>query len=298
MDRLHTMRVFVAVAEARGFAAAARRMALSPPAVTRAVAALEARIGTRLFRRTTRVVRLTDAGVRFLADCRRVLAELERAEAHAAGAQEEVRGQLAVTASVTFGRMFVASLVLQYLARYPQVSARTFFVDRLVDLVDEGIDVAVRIAQLPDSSMTAVRVGQVRRVLCASPAYLAEHGYPRRPKDLASHQLLAFASLTPELEWSFASGTKSEVVPVSARLVVNTADVAIAAARAGHGITRVLSYTVEPDVRAGKLVVVLPTFEPPPLPIHVVYPEGRRAAAKVRAFVKLATASLRARNLA
>ena len=169
MDRLHTMRVFVAVAEARGFAAAARHMALSPPAVTRAVAALEARIGTRLFRRTTRVVRLTDAGVRFLADCRRVLAELERAEAHAAGAQEEVRGQLAVTASVTFGRMFVANLVLQYLARYPQVSARTFFVDRLVDLVDEGIDVAVRIAQLPDSSMTAVRVGQVRRVLCASP---------------------------------------------------------------------------------------------------------------------------------
>jgi DNA-binding transcriptional LysR family regulator len=297
MDRLETMRVFVSVAEAGGFASAARRLALSPPAVTRAIAALEDRIGTRLLHRTTRVVRLTEAGARFLTDCRRLLHELELAEATAAGAHEEARGQLAVTASVTFGRMFVAPIVLRYLAMEPKVTARTFFVDRVVDLLDEGIDVAVRIARLPDSSLTAVRVGTVRRVLCAAPSYLAQRGTPRRPKDLVAHQIITLDALSPELHWSFASGRKAEVVSLTPRLVANTADVAIGAARAGLGITRVLSYTIEAEVKAGHLEVVLPSFEPPSVPIHLVYAEGRRATAKVRGFIDLAASTLRSFRL-
>lgn len=294
MDRLETMRVFVAVAEEEGFAAAARRLALSPPAVTRAVTALEERLGASLLHRTTRIVRLTEAGARFLADCKRILAEIEEAEAAAAGAHAEPRGLLTVTASSLFGRMFVAPVLLDFLARHPLLSARTVFVDRIVDIVDEGIDVAVRISHLPDSSLTAARVGAVRRVLCASPGYLAQRGAPETPADLARLDAIAFGPVTPRDEWSFPSDTGTITVSPPTRLFVNTADVAIAAAVAGRGVTRVLSYMIEPDVRAGRLAIVLPGYEPPPVPIHVVHAEGRRAAARVRAFVDLAVERLRA----
>jgi DNA-binding transcriptional LysR family regulator len=300
MDRLETMRVFVAVAEEEGFAAAARRLALSPPAVTRAVTALEERIGAPLLHRTTRIVRLTEAGTRFLADCKRILGEIEEAEAAAAGAHAEPRGLLTLTASALFGRMFVTPVLLDFLARHPHVSARTVFVDRIVDIVDEGIDVAVRISHLPDSSLSAVRVGSVRRVLCASPAYLAEHGVPGAPEDLAKLDAIAFGPVAPHAEWTFSSGSsgssgaKTITVSPPARLFVNAADVAIAAAVAGRGVTRVLSYMIEPDVRAGRLAIVLPEYEPPPVPIHVVHVEGRRASARVRAFVDFAAERLRA----
>jgi DNA-binding transcriptional LysR family regulator len=285
------MRVFVAVAEAQGFAPAARRVGMSPPAVTRAIAALEERIGTRLLHRTTRIVRLTEAGSRFLADCKRILGELEEAEASAAGSHAEPRGLLAVTAPVMFGRMFVAPLVLDFLARHPRVTARTLFLDRVADLIDEGLDVAVRIAHLPDSSLRAVRVGSVRRVVCASPGYLAARGAPRTPADLSQLDAIAFSLGASPEEWSFASG---ETVSPPARLTVNSNDVAIAAAVAGRGVTRVLSYQIAPELRAGKLEVVLADFEPPPIPISVVHAEARRAAAKVRAFVDFAVERLRA----
>jgi DNA-binding transcriptional LysR family regulator len=285
------MRVFVAVAEAQGFAPAARRVGMSPPAVTRAIAALEERIGTRLLHRTTRIVRLTEAGSRFLADCKRILGELEEAEASAAGSHAEPRGLLAVTAPVMFGRMFVAPLVLDFLARHPRVTARTLFLDRVADLIDEGLDVAVRIAHLPDSSLRAVRVGSVRRVVCASPDYLAARGTPRTPVDLAQLDAIAVSLGASPEEWSFASG---ETVSPPARLIVNSNDVAIAAAVAGRGVTRVLSYQIAPELRAGKLEVVLADFEPPPIPISVVHAEARRAAAKVRAFVDFAVERLRA----
>jgi DNA-binding transcriptional LysR family regulator len=291
MDRLESMRVFVAVAEEQGFAPAARRLVMSPPAVTRAVAALEERIGTRLLHRTTRIVRLTEAGERYLADCKRILGEIEEAEASAAGSHAEPRGLLAVTAPVMFGRMFVAPLVLDFLARHPRVAARMLFLDRVADLIDEGLDVAVRIAHLPDSSLRAVRVGSVRRVVCASPDYLAAHGTPRAPADLAQLDAIAFSLGASAEEWSFAS---AETVSPRARLTVNSNDVAIAAAVAGRGVTRVLSYQVVPELRAGKLEVVLADFEPPPIPISIVYAEGRRAAAKVRAFVDFAVERLRA----
>lgn len=296
MDRLDAMRVFVAVAEAGGFAPAARSLRLSPPAVTRAVAALEERIGARLLHRTTRTVRLTEAGARYLADAKRILAELEEAEAVAAGAHGEPRGQLAVTAPLLFGKMHVAPVVLDFLDRFPEVSARTLFVDRVVDLMDEGMDVAVRIAVLPDSGLTAVRVGEVRRVVCAAPGYLARRGTPETPAELERHDCIGFQSAAAPAPWVFPAraGDGAATIRPPMRLLVNNADVAVAAARDGRGIVRVLSYQVADEVRQGSLAVVLADHEPPPIPVQLVHLEGRRAAARVRAFVDFAAGRLRA----
>jgi len=291
MDRFETMRVFVAVADEQGFAPAARRLAMSPPAVTRAVSALEERIGTRLLHRTTRIVRLTEAGTRFLADCKRILGEIEEAEASAAGTHAEPRGQLGITAPLLFGRMHVAPIVLDFLTTYPNVSARLLFRDRLVDLIDEGLDVAVRIAHLPDSSLRAVQVGSVRRVICASPDYLDARGVPQTPAELALHDTIVFSQSGALDEWDFGSGQTVRPTP---RLIVSGSDLAIDAAVANRGLTRVLSYQVTQEILAGNLKIVLAEFEPPPLPISVVHAEARRAAAKVRAFVDFAVERLRA----
>lgn len=288
------MRVFVGVAEAEGFAPAARRLGMSAPGATRAVAALEVRVGTRLLHRTTRIVRLTEAGARFLADCKRILAEIDEAESSAAGSHAEPSGQLTVTAPVMFGRMHVAPIVLDFLAQYPRVVGRVLLLDRVVDIIEEGIDVAVRIAHLADSSLTAIRVGAVRRVVCASPGYLARRGIPKAPAGIAEHEAIAFTPSAWREEWNFASGAKTMTISPHAQLIVNTADVAVAAAVAGRGLTRVLSYQIAQELRAGTLAIVLAEFEPPPLPVHVVHAEGRRASAKVRAFVDFAAERLRA----
>jgi DNA-binding transcriptional LysR family regulator len=290
MDRVDAMRVFVAVAEHRGFSAAGRRLRLSPPAITRAIAALERRLGARLLHRTTRIVRLTEAGGRFLADCHRILAELEEAEASAAGSHREPRGLISITAPAMFGRVHVAPIVLAFLARYPRIQARTLLLDRVVDLYEEGLDVAVRIAHLPDSGLAAVRVGSIRRVVCAAPDYLARHGTPRTPADLAKHDLIAFSADQPPTPWSFSTAR----IQPTARLTVNSAEVAVAAAVAGRGLTRVLSYQIAPELRARKLRIVLADLEQPALPIHLVHREGRNASARVRAFVDFAAARLRA----
>ena len=298
MDRLETMRVFVAVAEERGFAPAARRLAMSPPAVTRAIAALERRVGARLLQRTTRVVRVTEAGARYFADCKRILEDIEVAENAAAENQKEPRGELVVTAPLVFGRMFVAPIVLEFVERHSQVSARTLLVDHVVDLVEGGIDVAVRIAHLPDSSLTAIRVGTVRRVVCASPEYLAAHGTPRKLADLASHEAIVFASSgAAQKEWQFgAASSRSgslQSVPLRSRFAVNNADAAIAAAVAGAGLTRVLSYQIGPQVQAGSLEIVLEKHEPAAIPVSVVFPAGRRSTARVREFVEFAVERLK-----
>lgn len=293
MDRLTAMRVFAAVAEAHGFAAAARLLNMSPPAVTRAVAALEERIGARLLERTTRQVRLTEAGQRFLDDCKRILSEIEEAEASAAGAHTQPRGGIAVTAPVLFGRLHVAPVVLDFVTRFPDVTPRLMLLDRVVDLMEEGFDVAIRIAHLPDSSLSAVRVGAVRSVICASPDYLAAHGTPQKPVDLARHDAILFSQTTAAQGWPFGPQTQPVTVQPRARLVVNTADVAVAAAIAGHGLTRVLSYQVAREVAAGQLTIVLAEFEPPPFPVHIVHVSGRRASARVRAFVDFAAERLR-----
>lgn len=294
VDRLETMRVFVAVAEEEGFAAAARRLAMSSPSVTRAVASLEERLGTRLLHRTTRTVRLTEAGVRFLSDSRRILSDVEEAEESVGGLQGELRGRLAVTASVNFGRQYVTPVVLEYLDAHPRTSVRTLFVDRVVDLVDEGLDVAVRISALPDSALSAVRVGSVRRLVLASPEYLRTRGVPERPRDVLEHDTIAFVSGPSEPEWTFHTAGKKVAAAPPARLLVNAADVAVRAAVSGHGLVRLLSYQVEDELKSGKLRSVLTEFEPPPLPVHVIHAGGNRAPAKVRRFVDLAVARLRA----
>jgi DNA-binding transcriptional LysR family regulator len=287
------MRVFVAVADAQGFAAAARRLAMSPPAVTRSIAALEEHLGTRLLRRTTRVVRLTDAGARYLADCKRILGEVEEAEAGATSDGAELQGTLHVTASVNFGRIFVAPIVYEFLALHPRVAVRTLIVDRVVNLVEEGVDVGVRIAHMPDSSLRAVRVGSIRRVLVASPEYLKRRGRPAKPADLEGHDTIAFTTSGQNPHWTLTLDGRPLTVAQNARLMVNTADVAIGAARAGHGLVRVLSYMVQAELRAHELEIVLADFEPQPVPVQLVHAGGDRASAKVRAFVDFATARLR-----
>ena len=295
MDRLDAMQVFVAVADAQGFSAAARRLRRSPASLTRAVAALEEHLGARLFHRTTRTVRLTAAGTRYLADCKRLLAEIADADAAAAGAHAEPAGLLSVTAPIRFGRLHMAPLLMDFMARYPRIAVRAIMLDRVVDLAEEGLDVAVRIGALPDSALTAVRVGEVRPVVCASPAYLARRGVPQVPRDLVDHDAITFTAVASTAEWPFGTGAGREVVRAPARMIFNTADLAVAAALAGHGVTRLLSYQVAREVARGALTIVLADFEPPAVPIHVVYREGRRAAARVRVFVDFAVARLRAR---
>lgn len=294
MDRWQAMRIFVKVAETGSFAETARLMQMSPPAVTRTIAALEDMIGARLFVRTTRSVRVTEAGARYVADCRRILADIAEAEAAAAGSYATPAGVLTVTASVMFGRLYVLPVMTEYLDTYPTMTGRTLFVDRPVNIVEEGIDVAIRIGHLPDSGLAAIRVGSVRRVVCGSPAYLERHGVPATPADLKGHRVAAATSAWASPEWRFAGDQR---VTIDAALQCNTNEAAIATAKADWGLTRVLHYQIGPALVSGELQIVLGDFEEPPLPIHVLHPEGRHAPAKVRAFVDLAVARLRANPL-
>jgi DNA-binding transcriptional LysR family regulator len=297
VDRFLAMQVFVAVGEEQGFAAAARRLGMSPPAVTRAISALEQELSVKLLQRTTRIVRLTDAGSRYLLDCKRLLGELADAEQAVSGQAGEPRGQLAITASVMFGRLFVAPILLDFLQRHPQVTGRAVLADRVLDLIEEGLDVAVRIARLADASFSAVRVGSVRQVVVASPAYLKKQGVPRVPKDLSECTVVSFASDRAQPLWSFVTGKQALSIRPHSRLIVNSSEVAIQAAVSGAGVTRALSYMVASEVKAGRLRIILSEFEPEPLPIHVIHREGRRAAPRVRAFVDDAVAKLRGNAL-
>ena len=285
MDRLQTMTVFIAVAEEAGFAAAARRLNMSPPSVTRAIGELEARLGARLLHRTTRAVRLTDAGARYVADCERIVAEIDEADRHAAGIHAAPRGAVSLTGSALFGRIVLTPILVELLDRYPEITINTLFVDRVVNLVDEGIDIAVRIADLPDSTLAAVRVGSVRRILCASPDYIASTGEPKTPSDLGAHQTIDFTNIMTRGEWSFVRDGKSQNFKTRSRLQANSADVAIAAAVAGRGITRVLSYMVAPQLESGELNVLLDEFTPPAVPVHVVHKEQGQTSGRVRAVV-------------
>ena len=289
MDQLDSLRLFIAVAEARSFAAAARAHQVSPPTVTRGIAALERRLGVRLLNRTTRQMHLTEAGARFLADCKRIVDALHSAEETVRNARREPQGLLTVTAPVMFGRMHIAPLLHEFLEQHPKINVRGLFVDRVVNLVEEGIDVALRIDRLPDSSLTAVKLGSVRRVVVASPDYLATNGVPRTPAELQRH--VAFGS--GRAPWRFR-GTAAAISQPRMLLKVNGGDVAIAFALAGHGLARPFSYQVEAELQDGRLTEVLAGYRPEAMPVQLVYPSGRRAAAKVRAFVQFAAARLRA----
>lgn len=296
MAKLEAMQTFVKVAETSSFAEAARQLHMSPPAVTRAISALEDQIGTRLFTRTTRVVRLTEAGVRYADDCRKILADIEEAEAAALGSYARPAGVLTVTASVLFGQQFMVPILTEFLRENPAVTIRSLFVDRVVNLVDEGIDVAIRIGHLPDSSQSAIKVGKVRQVVCGAPAYFNAHGVPQTPSDLTHHSITTATGSFSSLDWHFGLDQKQRV-HIKPRLFCNTYDAVIRATLDGWGLARVLSYQIGEHLVAGRLQTVLADFEQEPLPIHIVHPDGRRASAKVRAFVDLAVDRLRANRL-
>jgi DNA-binding transcriptional LysR family regulator len=285
------MQAFVAVAETEGFAAGARKLGVSPPVTTRAIADLEERLGVKLLTRTTRYVRVTDAGKRYLDDCKRILGEIAEADDAATGINGEPSGHLAVTAPVLFGKLFVLPGVIEFLNRYPKMEVNALFLDRVVNLLEEGLDVGIRIGELADSSMRAIRVGAVKRVVCASPEYIARISSPKHPDELSQHTIITANGLNAGTDWKFADGINTRVKP---RLSFATNDAAIEAAVAGFGITRLLSYQIAPHLADGRLVTLLSEFEQPKIPIHVIHREGRYASAKIRSFVDLMVERLRA----
>lgn len=293
MDRLYLMTVFVAVAEEESFAGAARRLAMSPPAVTRAIASLEERLGVKLLNRTTRYVRATESGLRYLEDARRVIAAADEADEAAVGISTNPRGHIAVTAPVLFGRMYVMPGIVDYLKKYPDTNVSALFLDRVVNMLEEGVDIGIRIGELSDSSYRALCVGHVRRVLCASPAYLKQHGIPQSPQDLKQHQVIVASSLSQNIEWRFVDQGEPVAVRIKPRLTVATNDGAIEAASLGLGITRLMSYQVAPLLASNKLKIVLSEYESPKIPINIIHREGRHASTKMRAFIDLMAQRLR-----
>ncbi|WP_295895049.1 LysR family transcriptional regulator [uncultured Vibrio sp.] len=292
MDQLHLMRIYIAVAEEEGFSAASRRLAMSPPAVTRAIAALEDTLGVKLLNRTTRYVRTTDAGLRYLEDAKRIVQDVETANEAAQGINAEPKGQLNVTAPVLFGQRHVLPGVVEYLKRYPQTEVNAVFVDRTVNLLEEGFDVGIRIGALSDSSMRARKVGEVELILVASPTYLAESGMPLSPSDLNQHTIVNSGSNSFSHDWYFLQGNKKSLHRIKPRLNVTTNQAAINAVKLGLGITRVVSYQVEEELKNGTLELVLPQYQLPPLPVHVIHREGQFSSAKIRTFIDLMAAHL------
>ncbi|MBZ9843692.1 LysR family transcriptional regulator [Mesorhizobium sp. CA5] len=295
MDRLNAMSLFVATVEAGSLSAAAKRAGVPLPTVSRKLSELEKHLGTRLLNRSTRRLTLTDAGQSYLAACRRILDEVGEAERDAAGEYSSPTGELVITAPVVFGRLHVLPVIADFLAVYPRVDVHLTLSDRITQLVEEHIDLALRIGELPDSAMVAIRVGSIRRIVCASPAYLALHGTPTTPQDLAGHDCVTFEGLAAPAAWSFGTGKTETTIPVRSRLQVNTAEAAIDAAIAGLGLTKVLSYQADAAVRAGALRLVLQAFEPPPWPVSLVHAGQGRLPVKLRAFLDFAAPRLKER---
>lgn len=284
MDRFESLTAFVAVAERRGFAAAARALGMSPPAITRAVAGLERHLGVSLFHRSTRAVSLTDEGAGFLDRARRILADLREAEQIAMGGRSIPRGQLYVTAPVVFGRLHVLPEVERLLAKHEGLTARLMLIDRNVRIAEEGIDVAVRIGALADSALRAMPIGSVRQTIVASPAYLATHGVPANPVDLDHHHCIVGSGARVGSTWSFG-GAGRTTVEVTPRLTVSTVDAEIQAAEAGLGLANLLSYQVADAVVAGRLMPILADHAPPPMPVSLLYDAARASMPSVRMFI-------------
>jgi DNA-binding transcriptional LysR family regulator len=295
MDRFESMAVFVAVVEAQGFSAASRRLAMPLATVSRKVSELEDQLRVRLLNRSTRKISLTDSGRQFYEACRRILDDLGEAERAASGEYSAPKGELILTTPIVFGRLHLVPIVAEFLKAYAEVDVQMLLVDRVVDLFDEHIDVALRIGELPDSSMIAVRIGSIGRVVCASPAYLAARGTPAHPNELASHDAVTFSGLSSAKEWPFRIGTSTEMFAVRSRFTVTTAEAALDAAIAGAGITRLLSYQAAAAVLDGRLVIVLRDHEVDPSPVSLVYPSGRLVPLKLRAFLDFAVPRLKTR---
>ncbi|MDW4497198.1 LysR family transcriptional regulator [Sulfitobacter sp. D35] len=292
MDRFEALRLFVAVADHEGFAAGARAIGASAASATRAVTTLEERLGVKLFVRTTRSVRLTEPGRIYLDRSRQVLDDLGQADALASGAAAVPTGRLRITTPVRFGILHLMPVIGSFLDQNDAVTADVVFVDRVVNLIEEGFDVALRIGPLPDSGLVARRVGEVRRVVCAAPDYLDRRGEPEHPDDLGAHAIVSATTVTATDEWKFGDKVSATVNP---RIRMNSVEAAITGARLAHGLTRVLSYQISDDVAEGRLRIVLRDFEPAPLPVHLVHAEGRIASAKVRAFIDHSVEALKER---
>lgn len=296
MDRLEAMTVFVAIVDGGSLSAAGRKLSVPLATVSRKLADLEAHLTTRLITRSTRKLVLTDAGRDYLAACRQIIEQVDEAERTAAGAFAKVRGQLVIAAPIMFGRLHVVPVATEFLEQHPEIDIRLRLGDRNVNLIEEHVDVALRIGTLPDSSLVATQVGAIRRVVCASPDYLHRFGTPLAPDDLAAHSCISFDGLDSATAWTFV-GENGEKRPVAihSRLTVSTADAAIAASTLGLGLTRVLSYQVAEPLREGRLVRVLANHEPAAVPASLVYPGQGRLPMKTRAFIDFAVVRLRER---
>ncbi len=288
------MTILVAVVDNGGFTAAARALGLPLPTVSRKLAELESHLGTRLLNRSTRRIALTDAGQDYLSACKRILEEIGDAERKVAGEYVAPKGELAISAPIVFGRLHVVPVISEFLAKYPDIDIRIVLSDRNAHLLDDDIDLAVRIGRLRDSSMVATQVGAVRQITCGSPGYFAANGIPKAPHDLQRLAVITFEALNSGTSWSYG-GKKGEVLPIRSRLSVNTAEAAIDAAIAGTGVTRVLSYQAAQAVADGKLQVVLSSFEPAPLPVSIIYANQNMLPLKMRSFIDFAAPRLRAR---
>ncbi|WP_342724957.1 LysR family transcriptional regulator [Bradyrhizobium sp. B097] len=289
MDRIDAMQAFVAVADLEGFAPAARKLGLSPSAITRLIAALEERLGARLLQRTTRQVTLTDAGSRYLERARRILADVEEAEDAVESERTRPEGRLVISAPFGFGRLHVSPVVTAYLKRYPDVGVDLRLSDRRINLVEDGVDLAVRLGHLPDSTLVARHVGQMRRIVVASAGYLKLRGEPKRPADLTAHDTIQFGAMTATPDWRFMEDGQEIRITPTPRFTSNSSDAAIQYAEQDGGLTRVMAYQAAESLKARRLRIVLAEFEQPPVPIHVVYPTSRLLSAKVRTFIDLIT---------
>ena len=287
MDRIDAMQAFVLVADLKGFAPAARKLGLSASGVTRLIAALEERLGARLLQRTTRSVTLTDVGARYLQRTRRILADVEEAERAAEGERTRPGGRLVVSAPLGFGRLHVSPAVSAYLLRYPDVSADLRLSDRMVNLVEDGVDLAVRIGHLPDSTLVARQVGEMRRIVVASRDYLKRRGEPKTPQEIAAHDTIQFGAMSAGPDWHFVKEGREIRIAVMPRFSSNSSDAAIHYTEQGGGLTRVMAYQAAESLKAKRVQIVLAKFELPPVPIHIVYPTSRLLSAKVRTFIDL-----------
>lgn len=296
MDRLHSMSVLLAVVDTGSFSAAGRHLGMPLATVSRKVAELESHLKTRLINRTTRQLSLTDAGQSYVAACRRVLEDIAEAERAATGEYAAPKGELVVTAPIVFGRLHLVPIVAEFLTLYPDINVHLALTDRQVHLLQEHVDAAVRIGHLPDSSLVATKVGATRPLVCASPAYLSRNGIPRHPVDLAKHQCIMFEGLFPTGSWIFMVGQSAVSVQVCSRLMVNTAEAAIAAAVKGLGLTNVLSYQVAELVANGALEVVLEEFKAELRPVSLVHAGQSPLPLKLRVFLDFVTPRLRACN--
>jgi DNA-binding transcriptional LysR family regulator len=294
MDRLDAMSILVASVEEGSFSAAGRKLGVPLPTISRKVADLEAHLKTRLLVRSTRKLALTEAGIAYVAGCKRILEEIEEIEAQAAGEYSVPRGELTITAPIVFGRIHVVPIVSDFLAHFDEINVRMMLSDRNLNLVDDHIGMAVRIGDLPDSTLVATRVGMIRRVVCGSPAYFAAHGIPKTPDALLDHMCVTFSALASGMSWVFSPhGRQAKLIRPLCRLHINTAESAIDAAIAGIGVTNVLSYQVARAVQDGKLQIILEDYEPPPIPVHLVHAHQGLLPLKMRRFLEFAAPRIR-----